>query len=208
MKRCTKCRSEKPLTDFPSDRSRKDGLANKCRPCCYETWKSWRAKNLEHSQAYHRQYRAMSAEEKQARALARVFATSEDRARYQREWYERHANDVKQRAREWRQANPERYSASTMARRRVHPEQHAQLAAKYRARKRANTVERVDYAAVIERDERTCHICGDAVDLSLPKYHPMSKSFDHVIPLSKGGSHSMVNVKLAHFGCNSRKGAR
>jgi 5-methylcytosine-specific restriction endonuclease McrA len=42
----------------------------------------------------------------------------------------------------------------------------------------------------------------------LPKYHPKSKSFDHVIPLAKGGPHSMDNVKLSHFGCNSRKGAR
>ena len=32
-------------------------------------------------------------------------------------------------------------------------------------------------------------------------------SIDHVIPLSKGGTHSWDNVKLAHFSCNSAKGA-
>jgi 5-methylcytosine-specific restriction endonuclease McrA len=105
-------------------------------------------------------------------------------------------------------ANPEASAAATAKWRQKYPERHAENRARYKARKRANVVERVDYAAVIERDGRMCHICGEAVDMSLPKYHPMSRSFDHVIPLSKGGPHSMDNVKLSHFGCNSRKGAR
>jgi 5-methylcytosine-specific restriction endonuclease McrA len=120
----------------------------------------------------------------------------------------RHAQSVKERSRTWKQANPAKDRAASLNWRKNHPDRYLQNAARYRARKRAAVVERVDYEAIIERDNRLCHICGDAVDLSLAKYHPMSKSFDHVIPLSKGGSHSMGNVKLAHFGCNSRKGAR
>jgi 5-methylcytosine-specific restriction endonuclease McrA len=34
---------------------------------------------------------------------------------------------------------------------------------------------------------------------------PMSPSLDHILPLSKGGTHEPRNVQLAHLGCNVRK---
>ncbi|WP_158070491.1 HNH endonuclease [Streptomyces luteocolor] len=36
----------------------------------------------------------------------------------------------------------------------------------------------------------------------------MSPSLDHVIPLSRGGSHRRDNVQLAHLRCNLRKNNR
>lgn len=33
-------------------------------------------------------------------------------------------------------------------------------------------------------------------------------SVDHIVPLAKGGLHSWDNVQLAHFKCNTLKGAR
>jgi 5-methylcytosine-specific restriction endonuclease McrA len=71
--------------------------------------------------------------------------------------------------------------------------------AAYRARKREATTEPVDYCKVYELDP-TCHICKDPVPV------PFSiAEFDHVIPLSKGGSHSYSNVRTAHESCNRRK---
>lgn len=35
---------------------------------------------------------------------------------------------------------------------------------------------------------------------------PMSASVDHIVPLSRGGEHSMANVQCAHLSCNSSKG--
>lgn len=65
-----------------------------------------------------------------------------------------------------------------------------------------------------KRDKGICHICGGKCDWSdhtykgryfiVGKHYP---SIDHVIPLAKGGEHSWGNVKLAHFSCNSAKGA-
>ena len=34
MKKCTKCKLEKELTDFRKDRQKKDGLRNDCKECC------------------------------------------------------------------------------------------------------------------------------------------------------------------------------
>ena len=64
---------------------------------------------------------------------------------------------------------------------------------------------------LIKRDGNRCHICGGECDRSDKAYGsvgPMYPTIDHVVPLSKGGTHTWGNVKLAHFKCNSEKGAR
>lgn len=73
---------------------------------------------------------------------------------------------------------------------------------RYSARKRgASTDEIVDYATIYQRDKGICHIC----------HNPAPKSrlhFDHVIPVSKGGAHTMGNIKVSHARCNLKKGSK
>ena len=64
------------------------------------------------------------------------------------------------------------------------------------SRRRAKTSTEVDYVAIKLRDT-TCYICGQRIG---DDYH-----FDHVVPLSKGGTHSADNVRLTHSVCNLRK---
>jgi 5-methylcytosine-specific restriction endonuclease McrA len=33
-------------------------------------------------------------------------------------------------------------------------------------------------------------------------------TIDHIVPMAKGGDDTKINVQLAHFSCNSRKGHR
>lgn len=54
----------------------------------------------------------------------------------------------------------------------------------------------------------TCHLCGKDVDLSLKNKDPMMPSFDHKIPISRGGIDSRDNLALAHLACNIRRGNR
>lgn len=61
---------------------------------------------------------------------------------------------------------------------------------------------------VFERDGWLCQLCGGGVDGSLSFPEPGSASVDHIVPLSRGGSHTWENVQLAHLGCNMSKGAR
>ncbi|MGW4102294.1 HNH endonuclease [Streptomyces sp. NPDC004976] len=61
--------------------------------------------------------------------------------------------------------------------------------------------------ALAARDEYTCHVCGQAVDVSLPYNDRMAPTRDHIVPRRAGGSHDPSNLKLAHRGCNSRRGA-
>lgn len=61
---------------------------------------------------------------------------------------------------------------------------------------------------VYARDNGICQICGKPTDYAARKGKRVSSfypSVDHIVPLSKGGSHTWENVQLAHIGCNSRK---
>ena len=53
-----------------------------------------------------------------------------------------------------------------------------------------------------------CGICGGLISLDDPRNEPLGLVFDHIIPVSKGGSHSYSNIQPAHFSCNSQKGAK
>lgn len=61
---------------------------------------------------------------------------------------------------------------------------------------------------VYERDQWTCGLCRRPVDPLLPWPDPMSASVDHIVPLSRGGEHSLDNAQCAHLSCNCRKGDR
>lgn len=54
-----------------------------------------------------------------------------------------------------------------------------------------------------------CHICGKAIDYSLPHDHPMSFTLDHVAPMTFGG-HPLArsNIRAAHRRCNLIKGTK
>lgn len=66
----------------------------------------------------------------------------------------------------------------------------------------------ITVAALIERDGDSCYICGVTVRDDLAIGHPLKANIDHVVPISRGGMHSLDNVRLSCRGCNSAKGAR
>lgn len=62
--------------------------------------------------------------------------------------------------------------------------------------------------ALIARDNGVCQICGkqtDDSDITNGHIGRMYPTLDHIIPLSKGGSHTWDNVQLAHMHCNAGK---
>jgi len=78
-----------------------------------------------------------------------------------------------------------------------------------RARKAGNgPVENIESSKIYNRDNWRCQICHKKVNEKLKWPHPNSASLDHVIPLSKGGSHTKQNVQLTHLKCNASIGDR
>lgn len=66
----------------------------------------------------------------------------------------------------------------------------------------------VERDVIAARDRYRCHLCGGKVNMQTAWPSRLSPSLDHVIPLFEGGAHDPSNVRLAHLGCNSSKGAR
>ena len=64
---------------------------------------------------------------------------------------------------------------------------------------------------IYERDGWVCWLCNKIVDrnadYSHDEYNPLYPSLDHVIPRSKGGTHTPDNLRLAHVECNALRGA-
>jgi|SRR5579884_1269984 len=91
---------------------------------------------------------------------------------------------AKERQRRWTQANPEKLTEKSLRR---------------RARLREARVEKVDYRYIRQQSTGLCYICQQPI---LPHHRT---EFDHIIPITRGGSHTMDNIALVHRTCNRRK---
>lgn len=61
---------------------------------------------------------------------------------------------------------------------------------------------------IAERDGTTCHLCGDAVDMSLSGRVQRGPTIDHIVPVSLGGTNDSENLALAHRDCNVKRSNR
>lgn len=78
-----------------------------------------------------------------------------------------------------------------------------------RAKKAGVTHDRIDPLAVFARDGWRCQLCSRKT----PKAKrgtcaDNAPELDHIVPLSKGGPHSLTNVQCACRACNNAKGSR
>ncbi len=80
--------------------------------------------------------------------------------------------------------------------------------AHYRARKFGVSSEPYTVDDIMKKTGGLCGICGKQIDLSISLPRAEIFSFDHIIPLSKGGSDLIENIQPAHFSCNCSKSNR
>lgn len=62
--------------------------------------------------------------------------------------------------------------------------------------------------ALVKRDNGICKICGKPTnesDITNGHIGRLYPTLDHIIPISKGGTHTWDNVQLAHMSCNAGK---
>ena len=60
---------------------------------------------------------------------------------------------------------------------------------------------------VIELYGSVCYLCGDDIPGGRHYLQPDALTIDHVIPVARGGSDDIENLRPAHRACNIRKGA-
>lgn len=82
-----------------------------------------------------------------------------------------------------------------------------------RARRRDNRIEIYSTQQVLDMYGTLCHICQEEIDLYASRRSGIGNwerglHIDHVIPIAKGGSDTLDNVKPAHAQCNLSKSAK
>jgi 5-methylcytosine-specific restriction endonuclease McrA len=83
-----------------------------------------------------------------------------------------------------------------------------------RARYRVKTVKRQSqtvkpsgawFEEVLNSHGSICYLCNNEIDITLPRRSKHGPTVDHVIPLSRGGSDELDNLRLTHWECNMKK---
>lgn len=161
----------------------------RCTPC--------KANEAERARTYRETHKRQEAERK------RVWhKTNRERvAESKRAWWETNRERMAERKRACYETNREQELERRRAYYRANRQAAFDRAAAYRARKLNATAGEVRRAEVWERDLGICYLCMGKAD-------PDNWHLDHVIPLSRGGSHSLDNVAVTHPACNLRKGAK
>jgi 5-methylcytosine-specific restriction endonuclease McrA len=142
-----------------------------------------REKNLARSRRWNRENRA--------RATARA-----------RRYRQAHREQTRTYFREWARTHPKEAAAKTKKYRLAHPDVFRKHEARRRARMFGNgPVDLIDPGALWIRDRGYCGICG-----WITEYDDWEQ--DHIIPLSRGGTHTWGNIQVSHGRCSRRKNAR
>lgn len=132
----------------------------------------------------------------------------EERLRYNQRYVLINAKKVSDYQKQYSRNNRLKINGHKQKYRKANPDKGNSWAAQYRAKKLSAFISTVNRKDIFERDGYICQLCGTGVLPFVPHQHPMYPTIDHIIPLSKGGTHEPSNVQTAHLGCNASKGAR
>ncbi|MGE0539757.1 MAG: HNH endonuclease [Dehalococcoidia bacterium] len=176
---CRACGIEKDLDEFPLYEGNK--RRRKCKYCLDALSKEWYYANRARVKAtrrarYERQRDQEKARREQKRDHYRVLVSV---------WVQQNRERYQELLRSWRERNPDR-AREQMQRRRAR-------------KKNAPRVERISRHVITDRDGNTCYLCARVLDEG-------EIALDHVIPLIRGGSHTMDNLRVCCHDCNGRKG--
>lgn len=179
MRACTKCGESKPLENFYNIKKDASKYCTECKSCMNEANKKYRQANREKISKQRQQYRRANQEKVAAGLKA---------------WREKNRDYDRATSAQWRKDNPELYKQQMRNWRQKNKQRKSELDHRRRARKAAN-----GSYVVTARDMRKlagpCVYCGSVSDITL----------DHVIPISRGGSHGIGNLVAACRPCNNRK---
>ena len=207
-KTCTSCGETKTVAEFHKDKSRRDGLSNACKCCNMARIAEWQKANPEKSRANAAKWQKANPEKRRSQD-AKWRKANPDKVRAgDAEW--RKANPEKRRAgvAKWQKANPDKVRAQAAKWQKANPEKRRATESMRRARIRNAECENgVSLETVAMRDGWLCYICDVETDPKLPPHHPRKAELEHVVPLSRGGSHTFANLKVACHRCNGVKGA-
>ena len=191
-KACSKCKQVKSLALFVKDKSKKSGYKASCLECARKASKQGRLDGRHKIRKY-----AELSDEQKAKHLARYRAWAKANPDKCHDRNARHRKNNRdyyaQRQARYRRENPHKYKEWQ----RKNP---AKVIANWTKRRQtliANGIYSVKNKEIARLLSQPCFYCKSS----------KSGTIDHVMPLSKGGRHSIGNLLPACMACNQQKRA-
>lgn len=191
---CTKCHTEKDLSDFPNDYRRSDGKRSDCKTCRAKQDKLYKQNNREKVKARLHEYYIENKD--------KFFESAKI-------WRGKYPDKVKQYNKTSRQRNPipSRIAVAKWTKlnpnyRRTWTEQNRHKGIEYAEKRRAlkagadGTITGESFIELCSLYGNKCLRCGRG-DVKL--------TLDHIVPLSIGGTHTIENAQPLCKSCNSKK---
>lgn len=193
-KTCSKCNQSLLVTNFSKFSRSRDGLAAWCRPCNRSYQKAhrlanletylaasleWRITNKDYMQEYSKDYYQKNKPRLSQQNKLWTQANSEKKKQDDKKWVKANPEKVKINAKNWRLRNPGKESLNRQLR---------------RARLKNATIFLVTPKDIESILSKPCLYCGEA-----------GEHIDHILPLSKGGLHSIGNLTSSCRSCNLSK---
>lgn len=185
-KKCYKCGLRKRYSEFHTDKSRGDSTSYICKTCVKERRRQYYLVHKARELLRNRQYYKSNKE----------FCRD-----YIRQWTADNKDAVKASRDSWRRSNRAKILEQERRYARSHPEKIRDKRNRRRAMKAAAAV--IDFTPeqwyfVQCMFNHRCAYCGKKAKLTQ----------DHILPLSRGGDHTLSNIVPACSPCNSKKGSK
>lgn len=188
IKRCTRCGDLKLITEFSPLKKGRGGRHSWCRKCKNLYCKEKHIENPEKKRLKDRLYRERNLETVREKDRERTRDPQKRRRDYLK-WLSEHPKRSKEIKRNWEKRNPDKVMDASRRK---------------RARRKNAIIEKFTAVEIFNRDNWICQLCHRPVNKKLRWPDPKSPTLDHIIPISKGGTHERKNTQLAHAVCNMK----
>jgi 5-methylcytosine-specific restriction endonuclease McrA len=183
MRKCTKCKCDKSLTEFGRAKNGPDGLNYWCKECVRASAKKYYDGNSDTILTKHKSHYQANAERLKSDALARYHANAEIRRKQNKQWKLENSERVKSYQKAYVQANLDKYNCYNQNRR-----------ARMLSNGGSHTVE--EWEMLCESFGNVCLCCGEEKKLTK----------DHIKPIKLGGTNYIWNIQPLCMDCNLKKG--
>ena len=199
MKQCTKCNEVKPISEVHVKSKAPDGHTKTCKLCKSKIDKEYRETNKEKLKTKSLEYRHKNKEELSKRRKEKYHSATEEEVKIRKIKkliYNQNAPEhVKQRKKEY----DKKYFASEAGKTTTLKSVHKRRAQKLSTEDGTVTSQALELLK--KEQDYKCKYCSEELDFSEKgRVH-----LDHIVPLSKGGWHSITNVVWSCASCNLRK---